>query len=226
MQRMGNFDRLNLLKMSVETDNALGVPAVLPVQLSQLPNVPLLPWRSIKFDRITKQQAVHGFVDDYRLETSWNSPERGLKYAQQFAFACSPDFTLSPEYPLALNFYQLYRARWVARYWQNNGVLVVPCVGWAAADSFDYAFVGIPENSVVAIATYGIRNNPELFAAGYRAMCAAIQPAAVYVCGKLPNELHGLAEVRTIEPYYETIKRARLSAAVRTVPNARQLSLT
>ncbi len=225
MQRMGNIDRLNLLKMPIESYNALGVPEILPVQLSQLPIVSVLPWRSVKFERITKQQAAHGFVDDYRLETTWNSPERGLKYAQQFAFVCSPDFTLSPEYPLALNFYQLYRSRWVARYWQNNGVLVVPSVGWAAVDSFDYAFVGIPQNSVVAIATYGIRNNVELFAAGYRAMCAAIEPAAVYVCGKLPKELQTLAAVRTIEPYHETIKRARLSAVARAMPNTSQLLL-
>ena len=204
---IGNTDRLNLLKMPrLQSDNALGVPLVLPADSSDIFDLPVVPWRSLRFERVTKQLAVHCFVDDYRFETSWTSPLRALKYALRFAFAFSPDFTLSPDYPPVLNQFQVYRARWVARYWQNNGVIVIPSVSWAGVDSFEYAFAGIPQNSIVSIATYGIRKNPAGFGAGYRAMCDALNPAAVYVCGELPKELHALAAHYPITPFYKTIR--------------------
>ncbi len=207
----GNTDRLNLLKMAVQSDNALGIPFVLPVQNSVVAgfdsSVVVVPWRSLRFERITKNFAAHCFVDDYRFETSWTSPIRALKYALRFAFVFSPDFTLSPDYPLVLNHFQVYRARWVARFWQNNGVLVVPSISWAGVDSFDYAFLGVPQNSVVSIATYGIGKNLAGFMAGYRAMCDVLNPSAVYVCGELPEQLHSLAAHYPIPPFYETIRR-------------------
>ena len=57
--------------------------------------------------------------------------------------------------PKALKIYNIYRNRWCGRFWQDNGVNVIPTVTWSDEDSLEYCLDGIPKHSTIAISTMG-----------------------------------------------------------------------
>jgi hypothetical protein len=135
--------------------------------------------------------AVHFFLDDYRFETVWTKPERGLSRCAAVGAALTPDFSLWSNMPTVMQLWQVYRSRWCGAWLLTHGVTVVPTVSWSTPDSYPFAFAGITPGSVVAVSTVGTRRDPEsraLFAEGYREMVRQLSPAAVLVYGTSPTE--------------------------------------
>jgi Vilmaviridae nuclease len=135
--------------------------------------------------------AVHFFLDDYRFETVWSKPERGLSRCQTVGAALTPDFSLWTDMPVAMQLWQVYRSRWCGAWLLHHGIRVIPTVSWSTPDSYPFAFAGIPTRSVVAVSTVGVvrdRQARALFAAGFTAMVDQLQPSTVLVYGKPPTE--------------------------------------
>jgi hypothetical protein len=63
------------------------------------------------------------YTEDYRFENLWKHPEQllmtGCTNASEINFSCYA------EMPLPIGFYQIYRKRWIARYWQEYGVKIL-----------------------------------------------------------------------------------------------------
>src|SRR5206468_33366 len=130
--------------------------------------------------------AVHFFLDDYRFETVWSKPERGLSRCCSVGVALTPDFSLWSNMPLVMQVWQVYRSRWCGAWLLSHGVTVIPTVSWSTPDSYPFAFAGIAPGSIVAVSTVGVVRDPEaraLFAAGYAAMLDTVRPARVLVYG-------------------------------------------
>ena len=54
--------------------------------------------------------------------------------------------------PLALQLFNIYRARWVARHWQYYGHKVIPNINWTPdKTSLNYCCAGIPKGQIVAV---------------------------------------------------------------------------
>jgi Domain of unknown function (DUF4417) len=183
----GNWDRLNTRAL-FPSDNEWGIPA--------LPAAGWLPARLVAYNARRQIEtagldaAVHFFLDDYRFEVCWSKPERAISRPQRLGAALTPDFSLWADMPLSMQLWQVYRSRWCGAWMLHHGIRVIPTISWSTADTFDFAFAGVTPGSVVAISTVGVRGAEaeDLFAAGFAAMVARLQPAIVIVYGRPPAE--------------------------------------
>lgn len=206
----GSFDALHTDCTFANDGNPYHIPTVPHAPLSYTPQW-LVPYRTrIRTHQGTAGGAVHFFLDDYRFESVWTRPHKAHSYLSRFRTLLSPDFSVYPEWPLAAQIWNTYRARWCGVYWASLGFQVIPTISWASAASYEFCFTGVVPHSMVAIATLGIRNSASaLFACGFLEMLARLRPSRVLCYGKLPPELSDLVDVRCYETRWDTITQER-----------------
>lgn len=80
------------------------------------------------FDERVTDRILCFYTEDWRFERVWNENVETLAKILPLkprSFTI-PDFSLWGDDPLAVQLYNLYRARWIARYWQEAGMLCIP----------------------------------------------------------------------------------------------------
>lgn len=135
-----------------------------------------------------KSTGVHFFLYDYQFERVWNTPDKYLTYLSRYSCVLSPDFSIFADFPLAVRVYNHYRKHWLARYWQDRGITVIPSICWSDEASFEWCFDGEPKNSVVAISDVGCRKNKEVregFRRGYDEMMRRLNPSKILLYTKV-----------------------------------------
>ena len=103
----------------------------------------------------------------------------------------TPDFSMYLDTPRALNIWNCFRSRALARFLQENGVNIIPIVSWSDYESLSWCFEGIPKHSAVAISTNGVMSNSkskEIFIQGFNKMLEVIDPCQIVCVGNLPKE--------------------------------------
>jgi hypothetical protein len=184
----------------------------------------LVPHRQkVRTDRPLPGGAVHFFLDDERFEPVWKTPEKGFSYVRGVGAALTPDFSLYPEMPLALQLFNVYRNRWCGAFWQSRGIRVIPTVGWSDARSYPFCFLGVDSGSTVAVSTVGLgdprgtRGASEearaLFRAGFAEMISRISPRLVLLYGEardglLPDGADGV-RIRSYPSRWSGIREQR-----------------
>lgn len=202
----GNWDRLNTRAL-FPSSNPWGIP--------DLPQASYVPARLVAYSARAEtiavtgagDAAVHFFLDDYRFETVWTKPERGLSRCLSVGAALTPDFSLWTNMPLAMQLWQVYRARWCGAWLLHHGIQVIPTVSWSTPDTYPFTFAGIAPGSVVAVSTVGTIRDPEardLFAAGYAAMLEHLRPSQVLIYGTAPTCSVGDVPFRVYPTRWET----------------------
>lgn len=81
-------------------------------------------------------------------------------------------------------------ARFVGSYWQHCGFDVLPTASWGNADSFNYCFEGLPEQSVIAVCGVGhhkSRAHHELWKEGLRELERQKHPTGIVIYGEEEN---------------------------------------
>jgi hypothetical protein len=182
----GGFDALHCARLW-PSYSSFGIPMLLRQDFDLPEDFELKPYRS-RLDRLDRARDIcHCFLDDYRFESTWNQPEVGLRHVSGYYAALSPDFSLYPSWPAAAQIWNTYRARWIARFWQERGVRVIPTVNWSDAQSFAFCFDGIPRGQILAIASADFRRAHVLrrFGAGLDALLARCRPTTLLVYGHL-----------------------------------------
>lgn len=206
----GNFDVVRALQ-TFPADNELGIPAMSPYQ-GDPPDF-LLPWtQRVRSDRKLSRSARHFFLDDYRFESLWTSPNRYLDRVRETGYLLTPDFSLWTDQPVATQIWNTFRNRWMGVLWQREGADVIPTVSWSDARSYDFCFLGIPQRSVVAVSTVGIVRNQEarkLFIQGYEEMLRRLDPRLVIIYGKPIDEVSGLVTAYHYRTRWDEKKSAR-----------------
>ena len=133
---------------------------------------------------------VHFFLDDYQFKRVWDRPDGYLDMLRKFDCVLSPDFSAYEDYPLAVRIYNHYRKHWLAAYWQNEGITVIPSIGWGDRDSYAWCFDGEPVGSTVAVSSYGVIHGDQAtrdrFMAGYGEMLRRLQPVKILFHGPIP----------------------------------------
>ena len=180
----GNINSLNT-DYIFESDNKYNIPNILPE--TEIPKELIMYGTEVRRSYAqTKDKTVHFFLDDYKFEPLWNRPIKTLQPIINIGSALSPDFSLYLDYPKALQIYNTYRNRWLARYWQEHDVKVIPTVSWSDEESFDFCFLGVPKNNPIALGTVGVSNAKakETFKRGFEKMIEVLEPSSLIIYGE------------------------------------------
>lgn len=141
------------------SSNAYDIPDLLPEMLSD--QVPHRIWGGKEFgkpdnlsdylfmkDRIPGEWnpvgAVLGYyVFDDNFEYIWNDAVKSISdlSGRGFSSIIMPDFSVLEDWPFPVRLWNYYRARWVARFWQEIGIRIIPNVigSYAKDDSWTVA---------------------------------------------------------------------------------------
>jgi hypothetical protein len=103
------------------TDNAYGVPALLPELAAREVPFPVMPW-GCQGARRLMVGTWHCYTHDAKFEPLWKQPHRLL--LSRPGAGVEPNFSTTEQTPFAFSLYQIYRKRWVARFWQSQGLRV------------------------------------------------------------------------------------------------------
>lgn len=137
-------------------------------------------------EKMPKNCICHFFIDDMAFERVWNSCDKYLDMLKNFKYVCTPDFSFYSDMPYALQIWQTYRNRALGHYLSENGISVIPTVGWGFEDSYDWCFDGLPQDSTLAVSTNGCFSNigRQCYRQGFEEMCRRLNPFNVLVIGK------------------------------------------
>lgn len=191
------------------TNNAYNLDLVDEDELSadfwQMPiikNDGYIPERLIGFNYAKtskdKTAGIHFFIDDYQFERVWNAPEKYIDILKEYDCVLSPDFSLYTEMPIPLKIWNTYRSRQIGAFYQSKGIKVIPTISWCEPETFCFCFEGIPEGSIVAISTIGVKENKnaaQIWHDGVDAMIDTINPASILVYGGKIDHEYGDREV-------------------------------
>jgi hypothetical protein len=108
---------------------------------------------SFRWPESAKGAYLGFYADDFRFEQVWYNAKSFLERMldTDWKGVLSPDFSVGGSQPMIQQLWQVYRARWVARYWQEAGFKVIPSMQWTA-NKVIWSTVGLPENvPVIAV---------------------------------------------------------------------------
>jgi hypothetical protein len=154
-------------------------------------------------------EAVHFFLDDYRFRYAvWSNLEKTTESIFRFDYVFTPDFSLWVDLPTEyFNIMNIFRTRYVGAYWQQCGLNVIPTVSWGNANSFHYAFCGLPQHSVLAVCGVGNKHCPaslELWKYAIKQIDKELLPTMIIVFGE-EVEIPGInAPIKFVSDYIST----------------------
>lgn len=119
----------------------------------------LLPFSAWGADTRLKKdiQTYHFYVDDYRFEAIWKDPTIVLNSG--CSAIVEPNLSLFDTTPIAYGLQQIYKKRWIARYFQECGAKVYADLN-VAQKFYKYNRMGIPDG-YNAFATRGYADRQE-----------------------------------------------------------------
>ena len=133
-----------------------------------------------------KKTGIHFFIDDYQFERVWANPEKYVDILKEYDCILSPDFSLYMDMPIPMKIWNIYRSRQIGSYYQSQGIKVIPTISWAEKETFTFCFAGIPEGSIVAISTIGVKTDEkalQIWKDGVDAMIEHIEPSTILIYG-------------------------------------------
>lgn len=116
------------------------------------------------------------------------------------------------DFPKAVQIYNHYRKHWLAAYWQENGINVIPTICWSDEESFDWCFDGEPRNSIVAVSNVGCMKNKqarENFMKGYNKMLEVLTPTKVLMFAQKMDDYKGNVEVIHVDRFAHLHKKEK-----------------
>jgi hypothetical protein len=173
----------------------------------------------IRFSDIIKKETrdldatVHFFIFDDEFDEVWKKPAAYIEELRQYRQVITTDFSLYTNMSLALQIFNIYRNRWLGCYWQEQGLTVIPSVGWSDELSFEFCFDGIQEGSTVAVSTLGSYDIEDAYLKGFQRLCEAIKPDNVICYAKPFAKMFELANIIEI-PYVANARTAPIKNKV------------
>ena len=139
------------------SDNSFDIPTL---RIDMQPNAGLLlPFCGWGISRRIKQSVLtyHFYVDDYRFENLWLNPDIILKSSCREIV--EPNFSVYDTTPVAFGLQQIYKKRWLSRYYQECGLKVYADLN-VSSKFYEYNCLGIPDG-YNAFATRGYSDQLE-----------------------------------------------------------------
>ena len=163
------------------------------IDIEDLVNTPIQSFDYVLREKRPENIGVHFFMWDYKFERIWNYPDRYTTFLKKFKFVLSPDFSVYRDTPNIVQLYNVYRNRWCGRYWQDNGITVIPTISLGNPDFFKVFCSGVPKNSIIAVSTMGDGRwgDYKMLKASWNMMLQYLEPSIILLYGKnVVDKLH------------------------------------
>jgi hypothetical protein len=155
---------------------------------------------------------------DDKFESIW---EDALGYIQRFgdwnfSSVIEPDFSTWVEDPFVVQLWARYKSQWVARYWQEVGIKIIPSISWAGDRSSEFLLAGVPKGAPVLSVQLRTLPNPDWKVKKVRwlnEVLEKIEPEKLLLYGENHRAwsehllVHGKTEYIWLEDYYNGRKR-------------------
>lgn len=143
------------------SDNRYDIPCLrLDRQAGHL-ELPFVPYGTGR--RNKRVATLHFYVDDYRFNALWKNPAKIFDNNPAAAVECN--YSLFDTTPVAFGLQFIYQKRWMARYWQENGIRIYVDLN-VSSKFFEYNRMGVPDGWN-AFATRGALGGLELLKAKF-----------------------------------------------------------
>jgi len=104
-----------------ESDNEFEIPNLLIEKQAGKLVLPFAGWGADSRTR-TGIATYHFYVDDYRFEAIWKNPVKVL--SSGIIAVVEPNTSIFEATPIAYGLHQIYKKRWISRYFQECGILI------------------------------------------------------------------------------------------------------
>lgn len=174
-----------------------GIPKLKGIKLKNLHNADLIGFNyATNMSEIERNcnKFVHFFLPDTMIERVWDNYDYYQGVLGQYKAIIQPDFSQYVGMPRAMLIWQHYRRMWLAVYYQQQGIRVIPAPCWSDEDSFEYCFDGMPKGSCLCISTVGCMQNPQvrkLFNQGLEETIRRLEPSQLIFYGKIDDDIRG-----------------------------------
>ena len=166
------------------------MPELMPAH-GLTPRFPV-PFNAAATEKHADGKWVHFYIHDYQFERFWRDADRYLGVLKRFEGVISPDFSMLLNMPQAQQIWNCWRNKALTYYMQRNGINTIPNVGWSDASSYEWAFAGIPEDSVLAVTSQGCMGKNHVckqsFVNGLHELARRKHPEKLVVYGEFPEE--------------------------------------
>lgn len=186
------YAKSNILNLEKRQFNGVGkydIPEIMPVHADEIGVInEWIGFNYVMTDKNPQGKAVHFFIDDYQFERVFNQPEKYVEKLRQYVAVLAPDFSPYGDMPLATQLYNHYRKHWVAAYWQECGIKVIPTIRASTDErSLEWYLDGEPENSVVCISSMYTHdeNARNYYINEHNNMVQKLNPEKIFVYGKI-----------------------------------------
>ena len=88
--------------------------------------------------------------------------------------------------PMPMKIWNIYRSRAIGSFYQSKGIKVIPTISWAEKETFDFCFQGIPQGSIIAVSTIGVKDSEtalQIWHDGMNEAINRIKPEAILCYG-------------------------------------------
>lgn len=173
------------LKYITETVGAFDFPII---DKNNLTPGEVIPFNYLRSTKKLDNVYVHFFINDYQFERVWTNPTHYLHKLKQCAGVIGTDFSCYYDTPKALQIYNVYRNRCLDKFFQVNGIDVIPVASWGDESSFNWCFEGLPKHSTIAISSNGCLKKTLSFIKGFEELLKRCEPELIICLGKFPTE--------------------------------------
>jgi hypothetical protein len=127
--------------------------------------LPFKKWGALARNK-RMEGTYHFYTDDYKFSGLWANP--GQLIDTHCVCAVEPNYSTALDTPVVLFMADLYKKRWLARYWQSHGIKIFVDLN-VEPDFLEYSFVGVP----LGWSAYAVRATPLDLETGYLDMILA-----------------------------------------------------
>lgn len=217
----GTRDTLNFYKYPEDMPVAgkYDIPMLRPIKIKHPEKYQLIAFDEAHLipEKDRKKYIVHFFIYDYKFERVFTYLKKNTEYLRQFAAVIAPDFSQYIDMPRAMQIWNAWRCNFVAWWWQNEGLHVIPDAHWSDEYSYEYCFDGVPQGGAIAVSSKGIyvedkrlhkQQNQDTdeyaatqsrFKAGLFAMIEHVHPSQIIWIGSQPVWLQDILNKNNIE---------------------------
>ena len=223
---IGNISSVFSLKdyAVFSSDNELGIPELKKDMCADIPSE-IKVWNGIRSEEseyylhIHQNKSTKGlnpkksilafYTHDHKFEQTWKSPaEWTEKFLRQgWKSIVGANFSLWGFEPKILHLIQTFKTRWLARYWQEAGISVVPDIDWVNDKSFEFCLYGIPKNIPaisIQVQTSLQEDEKKQRMSGIEIMLNEIKPKKILIYGakKDKEEINELVISKNVQPIF------------------------